>query len=190
MKDHEELKKCLLVIEKSTMTTELILQEEESDAEGEEESEESQEANFVFYKPNLILKFEDIIDELYNNPDRGKSLNCPVRGYGNYTFSYISKADLLSKPPQNGIVQFNNSNYRMDFFGIVNEAVKTKMLEHMQDSTMKWIGPYKWSNYYAIFSANDRSKREYYGFVVSFYKNHIYYSILANGICQHSKKFK
>jgi len=68
------------------------------------------------------MNFENIINMLYDNEDRGKDANSPARGWNaGYIFDPISKEDLLAIPPQSSRTAFNNENIRMSNYGSLSE---------------------------------------------------------------------
>lgn len=144
--------------------------------------------SYVFYRPDKILQIENILDQLYANPDRGKPF--AIKGWGSKRkFIQISKEELLKVPPRSAITNFDNHGFKMNFFGDIKEEKKTKMIEHLSDSSTRWIGPYKMKKTYTIYSSNKRSALEFYGIVLSFKRNQIRFAHYNNTKNSWKKKF-
>lgn len=110
------------------MTTKLGLFDVEKNVN--QNCDQPEEGPFEFYRPNLMLKLEDIIEELYTNPGRGKFKDVPIKGW-NGKFKKISQDSLLLFSPESAITSFNNKGIRMDFFEDINEVNKAKLLENL-----------------------------------------------------------
>lgn len=122
------VEKSIVVFNKCMMTTEVTLP---SLVVGSNRNSQPEEEPYVFYQPGKVLKIEDIFEELYNNPKRGKMKEVPIIGWSNLNFTNISKADLLSKPPQSSITAFNDEGYTLNSFEKLNNTDLAKMLEHL-----------------------------------------------------------
>lgn len=131
------------MIQKGTMTHVVNLVNESKKSDVSTEEKESMPAPYVFYRPKKVLKFKEIIDELYENPNRGLIRVLKLPEWAAIQFDDISKEELLNSASQTARESFDNHGYTMDFFGDIDQATKTKMLEHFQDPTTRWIGPYQ-----------------------------------------------
>lgn len=185
------------VAEKSTITHEENLLNQVAKLEthglnpGGKSVPKVQPSEFVFFRPNLVLKFEEIVDELYQNPNRGKAQSIKIGGTWQVVhFDNISKKNLLKLTSENAKRAFNKQKYKMGDFGNMNDNFKVKIRESLQDPTTQWIGPYKFDNkFHYIFSANSRCELEFYGIIFSIYSSYIQYFHECKNITFNSRTF-